>query len=242
VRPLVRVAALALLVAACGGGSDAPTPTTTIDISGKTETVKAPAEKKPGEGGLGAMIAFFVISSLVLLGAIVTIFSRNAVNAVMALVATFFSLAALYTLLSAHFLAAIQVLVYAGAIMTLFVFVVMLLNREENQRLAPRGIVVRALGAGMSAWSMIIVGNMVRTWHQTGGARTDLPSGDGNNAWGGVARVGEVLFKDYLFPFEAVSILLLVAVVGAVVVARIPRRRVDVADADTEVAVEEGGH
>src|SRR5258707_1246857 len=74
---------------------------------------------------------------------------RSAVAAVMALVLTFFGLAALYTLLSAHFLAAIQVLVYAGAIMTLFVFVVMVLNREEQEPWALRGVVTKAIGAAV---------------------------------------------------------------------------------------------
>ena len=91
-----------------------------------------PASATPGPA-LGDSIIFFVIAAWVTIFAIVTITRRNPVSAVMSLVATFFGLAALYASLSAHFLAVIQVLVYAGAIMVLFIFVVMILNREPDR-------------------------------------------------------------------------------------------------------------
>ena len=91
--------------------------------------------------------AIFLILSLgVVAMAIFCMTRRNPVTAVMSLVATFFGLAALYASLSAHFLAVIQVLVYAGAIMVLFIFVVMILNREESTLVSLRGLVTRALG------------------------------------------------------------------------------------------------
>jgi NADH-quinone oxidoreductase subunit J len=200
-----RLATLALLLAA---GCQSRTILPREDISGRVVT----------ETPLGPQIAFGVIAAVILGGALLTITRRNAVSAVMALVATFFGLAALYTLLSAHFLAAIQVLVYAGAIMTLFVFVVMLLNREEMQRLAPRGVVTRAFGLALAAGMMVWVGVFLRGPR---GEKLDLPP----EGFGSVKGVGRVLFQEYLFPFEAISILLLIAVIAAVVVARIPRRR-----------------
>ena len=88
--------------------------------------------------------AFWILSALVVVGAISTISQRSLISAVMSLVATFFGLAGLYATLSAHFLAAIQVLVYAGAIMVLFVFVIMVLNRDEVERVSDRGLLDKA--------------------------------------------------------------------------------------------------
>jgi NADH-quinone oxidoreductase subunit J len=168
---------------------------------------------------MGEKIAFWVCTALVLGGALVTITRRNTVTAVMALVLTFFGLAALYTLLAAHFLAAIQVLVYAGAIMTLFVFVVMVLNREDQEPWALRGVITKAIGVACAAGGMVWVAGRIAASNLP--VQQELPP----DGFGGVADVGGVLFNAYVFPFEAVSLMLLVAVIGAVVVARIPRHR-----------------
>jgi|SRR5579871_2856881 len=164
---------------------------------------------------MGEKVAFWVIAAIILFGAVTTITRRNTISAVMALVMTFFGLAAMYTLLSAHFLAAIQVLVYAGAIMTLFVFVVMVLNREEQEPWALRGVFTKALGVAALGYLMVWAG--IFLFRETAAAPGAPPP-----EWGGVKDVGNVLFTTYLFPFEAISLLLLVAVVGAVVVARTP--------------------
>ena len=166
--------------------------------------------------GVGPLIAFWALAALVVGGAIVTVTRRNAVSAVMALVATFFGLAALYAMLSAHFLAVIQVLVYAGAIMTLFVFVVMVLNREEAEPWAVHGIVTKAVGVGALAWLIVKTASLLL---RETAADVNPPPG----TWGGVADIGQQLFTKYLFAFEAVSLPLLIAVIGAVVVARTPR-------------------
>src|SRR5689334_17247 len=97
-----------------------------------------------------------IIGTLVLGGALLTITRKNPVAAVMSLVATFFGTAAIYALLFAHFLAVIQVLVYAGAIMTLFVFVVMVLNREEVEAVAWRGILLKGVGAASLVLTTVI--------------------------------------------------------------------------------------
>src|SRR5688572_10034865 len=96
--------------------------------------------------GTGETIAFWLFAIIVLMGAAFTMTRRNPVTAVMSLVGTFFGLAIIYTMLSAHFLAILQVLVYAGAIMVLFIFVVMILNREESTPVSLRGGGTRLLG------------------------------------------------------------------------------------------------
>jgi NADH-quinone oxidoreductase subunit J len=159
-------------------------------------------------------IAFAVVAALVLGGAFLTITRKNAVAAVMSLVATFFGLAATYALLYAHFLAAIQVLVYAGAIMVLFIFVVMVLNRDEPEPWAWKGLILK----GFIGVPAIIYVAVKLGYHLM--VVTPAKPGEPPAEFGTVAQVGHILFTDYLFVFEGVSILLLIAVVAAVVVAR----------------------
>jgi NADH-quinone oxidoreductase subunit J len=165
--------------------------------------------------------AFAIIAILAIVGAAMTITRRNPIAAVMWLVGTFFCLAGTYALLSAHFLAALQVLVYAGAIMTLFVFVVMVLNRDEPEPYNFRNIWTRA---------PIIVGCLAyviyRLWKHTS-TLEPVHRGDPPADFGTLAQIGTILFTDYLFVFEAVSILLLIAVIAAVVVARTTRPEVE---------------
>jgi NADH-quinone oxidoreductase subunit J len=163
----------------------------------------------------GPRVVFWVIAASVLGGAILTITRRNAVASVMALVATFFGLAACYALLSAHFLAAVQVLVYAGAIMVLFIFVVMVLNRDEVDPWTTRLLVTEMIGAWVIAY---LAGRLI--WVMRGVSLADRPPPAG---FGTVEAVGLALFQDDLFAFEAISLLLLIAVVAAVVLARTHR-------------------
>ncbi len=159
-------------------------------------------------------VIFVMFAVLVLFGAISTIIRKNDVAAVMSLVATFFGLAAVYTFLGAHFIAALQVLVYAGAIMVLFIFVVMVLNRDETDPWVWRGIFTKVLlGLGGIGYLTYVLCTYLQ--HVTA-AKPGIPDA----AFGTVAQVGELLFTDYLFAFEAVSVLLLISVIAAVVVAR----------------------
>lgn len=174
---------------------------------------------------MSGRIAFWVLASLIVGGALCTITRRNIVSAIISLVATFFALAALYTLLSAHFIAIIQVLIYAGAIMTLFVFVIMLIGRDEASPIAKRGLLGRILGIAAGAYLLIFLG--LRFFSLKAIDPALPPAG-----WGGVASVGEALFTDYLFLFEAISLLLLVAVIGAVVIARLRAAEDPAAGAD----------
>jgi NADH-quinone oxidoreductase subunit J len=165
-------------------------------------------------------IVFWLLAASVIGGALFTMTRSNPVTAVMSLVGTFFALAATYASLSAHFLAIIQILVYAGAIMVLFVFVVMILNREEIAPVALRGLFARGVGVLAGLYLLFIFMRVVRLG--IGSAELPVPA----ETFGTVSAIGDMLFRDFLYPFEAISLLLLVAVVGGVVVARSHKKEV----------------
>lgn len=178
----------------------------------------------------GPTFWFVVIAALTVAGAISTITRRNNIAAVMSLVATFFGLAAIYAMLSAQFIAVLQVLVYAGAIMTLFVFVIMVLNRDEAEPWAWSGWGSKALGIFALVYLTTRIAYHVMTV-------TPAHPGAPPLEFGTVEQVGQILFTDYLFVFEAVSVLLLIAVIAAVVVARarnVQGEYSDVPSAETE--------
>ena len=171
--------------------------------------------------GRGPALLFWLFAALTVVGAVATITRRNAVTAVMCLVGTIVSLAVLYVLLFAHFLAVLQVLVYAGAIMVLFVFVVMILNKDEEEPWARRGILVKG-GAGVGLGYLVF--RLINVVWAAGAPVNESPASLAEVAAMGTTKaVGRVLFGPYLFPFEAVSLVLLIAVVGALVLAH-PKR------------------
>jgi NADH-quinone oxidoreductase subunit J len=167
-----------------------------------------------------AELLWWVFASLAISGALGMVFSRNPIGSLLFLVLSFFSLAAIYVLLQAHFVAAIQVIVYAGAIMVLFLFVIMLLNLGHDYHADVRN----ALWVGTAGVSAGLIGfALFRTFATPG---TVLPIGGAEvidasvrdlNAVGAIAMP---LFQDFLVPFELTGILLLVAVVGAALIAK----------------------
>jgi NADH-quinone oxidoreductase subunit J len=169
-----------------------------------------------------AKLAFFVLAGSLLGFGLLTITRKSAVAALMALIAAACALAGLFATLSAHFLAVLQVLVYAGAIMVLFVFAVMILNRDEEHPIALRGIFLRSAGVLAVGYlfyrlALIVVG--ARGSDVLASATTPpIPE------YGNAGSVGRLLFSDFLYPFEAISLLLLVAVVAGVLLARPGRR------------------
>jgi NADH-quinone oxidoreductase subunit J len=167
---------------------------------------------------LGEIFVFWLLAAFVIFFAIFTMTRRNPVTAVMSLVATFFGLAGLYATLSAHFLAVLQVLVYAGAIMVLFIFVVMILNREEVTPVALRP--ARLLGVAAGIYLFVKFCSVVEVGAPAG---SPAPVSD---SFGTVSAIGDVLFRDFLYPFEAISLLLLVAIVGGLVVSRSHQKEV----------------
>ncbi len=183
----------------------------------------------PGEVSKGSGLLFWVLALMMLGGAIFVITRSNLITAVMGMVGTFFAIAAIYAMLFAHFLTVIQVLVYAGAIMVLFVFVIMILNKPEAEPWRGTGVggkVVVILAVLYLLFRLV----MVLTSIDPPDASYDRPgavallSGD-EAAFGSTKALGHALFRDYLFPFEAVSLVLLIAIVGAVAVARPHERR-----------------
>jgi NADH-quinone oxidoreductase subunit J len=168
-------------------------------------------------------ILFYVLATLAVGSSLLVIGQRNPVYSVMLLIASFGALAGIYVLLDAPFTAVTQIIVYAGAIMVLFLFVVMLLNvgqedaAEYDQSHPFNRPFVRRFGALLG---IVFVAELAwAVWHVT----TRQPAAIAAAAPGSVSSVreiGRVLFTDYAFPFEATSLLILVALVGAVVLAR----------------------
>ncbi|HET6282605.1 MAG TPA: NADH-quinone oxidoreductase subunit J [Polyangia bacterium] len=163
-------------------------------------------------------VLFWFLAAAIIGGAIFTMTRRNPVTAVMSLVGTFFALAALYASLDAHFLAIIQILVYAGAIMVLFIFVVMILNREEATPVTMRGLLIRSVGVVAALYLVLVFVRIVGT-SSVAGPPPSVP-----DTFGTVASIGDVLFRDFVYPFEAISLLLLVAIVGGVTISRSQRK------------------
>jgi NADH-quinone oxidoreductase subunit J len=162
-----------------------------------------------------ADVLFYVFAALTLVcGALVVAnpFSRNPVTSAMFLVLTIVWLAGLFVLLHAFFLAAVQVLVYAGAVMVLFLFVIMLLDLKEEER---RRIRAFGLVAGLVSVAAV-VGIFLRALLHTRPGR-DLPP---PTIEGTTAPLGKLLFTEFLLPFEIVSVLLLVAMVGVILLSK----------------------
>jgi len=159
------------------------------------------------------VVVFWIFAIPLLASAGGVLLARNPVNAAMSLVAAFFFLAGIYVLLMAHLLAFLQVLVYAGAIMVLFLFVIMLLTTGDENYARARVKAMQVAGVFGAAGVMAVV---VRAVQQLG----PMPMRVVSPEFGTVKAVGRILFTQYLLPFEATSLLLLVAIVGAVVVAK----------------------
>jgi len=159
------------------------------------------------------LLVFWILAVPLLVSAMGVVVSRNPVNAAVCLVAAFFFLAGIYLLLVAHLVAFLQVLVYAGAIMVVFLFVIMLLAvREENLKEA-RLKTMQWAGIAGAAGVAVVVAQAIE-------ASGRMPWKTVSPEFGTVRAVGRLLFTQYLLPFEATSVLLLVAIVGAVVVAK----------------------
>ena len=157
-------------------------------------------------------ILFYLFSALVLLCGALVILNRNPVNSAMFLVLSIISMAALFVLLHAFFLAAVQVLVYAGAVIVLFLFVIMLLDLKEEQRRK-----IKTFGAATGILSVAAIGFVFwRSLSQT--TLTAAPVM--GTTEGGTLELGRLLFTNYALPFEILSVLLLVAMVGVILLSK----------------------
>jgi NADH-quinone oxidoreductase subunit J len=159
---------------------------------------------------------FYAFGLTALTSALLAVTRKNAVSAAMWLVMMFFGLTGIYVVLEAYFVAAVQILVYAGAIMVLFLFVIMLLDLRTEQLAAHKGPRFKVLGVlGAAAFLAVSVGAVVRSrvaWPTAGNPVKDLD--------GGAAAIGEALFNRWLLSFEVTSFLLLGAILGAVILTK----------------------
>jgi NADH-quinone oxidoreductase subunit J len=153
---------------------------------------------------------FFFLSVLALFGAIMTVFSRNLVHSILYLILCFFAIAGHYLLLSAEFLAIVNIIVYAGAIMVLFLFSVMLLNLNKTKyiSLSQVSLFTAVLSGGFLL--LVLVAAVKRN------VQVQVPV-ELSNDFGSIKFLGKILFGDYILPFEMSSILFLSAMIGAII-------------------------
>lgn len=156
---------------------------------------------------------FYFLSFLAILCGLMVVLEKNPVHSVLYLIITFFAIAGHYILLNAQFLAAVHVIVYAGAIMVLFLFVIMLLNL--NKETEPHKSIAVKFAAIISAGLLFIV--LIAALRNTGDLPAPLPM---DPTLGLVQNLGKVLFTRFLLPFEIASILFLAAMVGAVMLGK----------------------
>lgn len=162
---------------------------------------------------------FYLCAALAIVGAVATIAARNPIRGAMGLLLMILSIAGLFLALHAQFLAAIQLIVYAGAVVVLFLFVIMLLGPSASTSSDHRGRIPRVIGAGLfGAAGLGAMALLITTGPKSTIGPTGYPSPA--SGFGGVDAFGRVLFTEGLVPFELSSALLMVAIVGAVAVAR----------------------
>ncbi|MGE5321813.1 MAG: NADH-quinone oxidoreductase subunit J [Actinomycetota bacterium] len=159
-------------------------------------------------------ILFLIFGAICIAGAVNLLVQRHPINSALSLVVVMASLALIYLLLGAEFVAAIQVIVYAGAVMVLFVFVIMLLNAGSEER-TPGSRVALLVGIpGVIALGCLIGWIVIRNNQELGGVRINTTD------FGDTHNIARLLFQNFLLPFEITSILILIAIMGAVVLGR----------------------
>jgi NADH-quinone oxidoreductase subunit J len=157
------------------------------------------------------LVLFSVFGAICVAGAVNLLVQRHPINSALSLIAVMASLAVEYLLLGAEFVAAVQVIIYAGAIMVLFVFVIMLLNAGEEEKMGGSRVAIMFGIPGM------LVGSVLTAWillRYSGTASIEIGAMPGPPK-----TIGWLLFHDFLLPFEVTSILILIAIMGAVVLA-----------------------
>jgi NADH-quinone oxidoreductase subunit J len=186
-------------------------------------------------------VVFWVFAPISVASAIAMLTRRNAVHAALFLIVNFFTIAVMYLLLDAPFLFAVQIIVYAGAIMVLFLFVIMLLGVDRGETRGDRLFGQRAAAVVLAVGFALEIGMAVRAGV---GLSTKAPVGFAANDAGNVQALSRVLFTKYFFPFEATSVLLIVAAIAAMVLASrkapaVTQAEMVAAEAGVEAAPEE---
>lgn len=158
---------------------------------------------------------FYILAVTAILSALAVIFSRNPVYSILFLIITFFAIAGEYLLLNAQFLAAVNIIVYAGAIMVLFLFVLMLLNLNVDNE--PRKSFIWQIAAVISGSSIML---LLIAALQTNNYQALKAANTANTSVGLIENLGKTLFNEFLLPFEISSLLFLSAMIGAVLIAK----------------------
>jgi NADH-quinone oxidoreductase subunit J len=166
-----------------------------------------------------ALNLFYFLSFLAVLSAMMVVFSKNPVYSVLYLIITFFSIAGHYVLLNAQFLAVVHVIVYAGAIMVLFLYVIMMLNLNRDSETEKSSLLKIAATICAGLLLIVMVGSLKS-------ADAPMVAQNAGVSIGNIKTLGQVLFNDFLLPFEITSILLLAAIVGAVMLAKSKSNRI----------------
>lgn len=156
---------------------------------------------------------FYFLSIMAIYSALMVLLSRKPIHSLLYLTLAFFAIGGHYILINAQFLAVVHLIVYAGAIMVLFLFTVMLLNLNNEER-SPKAGWIKVLAAITGGLLMIVLVGIFRSYEVIAGSRPDLTQ------IGLVKSLGQVLYDQYLLPFELASILFLTAMVGAVLLAK----------------------
>lgn len=160
-------------------------------------------------------ILFWFLSALALISAIMVLISKNPVHSVLWLIAVFFAISGHYILLNAQFLAIVNLIVYAGAIMVLFLFVIMLMNLNAETE-PKRSVWMKFAGVISGGLLLAVLVSVIRTSVDLSAKTAEMKTGD----IGLIQNLGKVLFTDYAVPFEISSVLFLSAMVGAVVIGK----------------------
>jgi NADH-quinone oxidoreductase subunit J len=163
------------------------------------------------------LVLFLIFGGLCLAGAINLLAQKHPIESALSLIVVMGSLAVLYLLLGAEFVAAIQVIIYAGAVMVLFVFVIMLLNAGVEERTGRSHVALYIGIPGLMALLALVVYALLQP-SKTAHPKAFAPL-QGDQAFGAVGPIAHLLFRDYLLPFEVTSVLILIAIMGAVVLA-----------------------
>lgn len=158
-------------------------------------------------------IIFFLVAFLAVASAVYFVFARNPLYSVLSLIVTFFSIAAMYILLNAQFLGIVQVIVYAGAIMVLFLYVLMMLNLNKNDESKKQNL---SKFIGVFAAGILLIGLL----GAFKGLKGNSFVGNVDSSVGLTKNLGRLLFNEYVLPFELASILILAGIVGAVLIGK----------------------
>jgi NADH-quinone oxidoreductase subunit J len=206
-------------------------------------------------GGAAEFWVFVIVGAVSLGSAISMVLLRNAVHSALMLVVNFLTIAIFYALLEAQFLAVTQIIVYAGAIMVLFLFVIMLLglSKAEPRETTGAGRRVAAILIGVLLFGGIATSVAAPFMGPASVCGEGQEPGDGivcrglaeANADGNVQGIGRIMFTDYVWPFEVTSVLLVIAAIGAIVIGRRSERPEDLTDGETpvdEAALRQAGH